>query len=181
MRWRMQSIAEGPSRTLVYGVSKVNSMHINRRASLYSLSMLLSVASAGAFALSVKWEIGYFSEGISVYAIEGAVCAGFHIPSEVLNNFGGPGWRCRDPRPDRPWLVRLMMNNVRWLPYVKRIGGAVFVAVPLWIPLLAGLIPWLFRLWHRARRKPGHCRFCDYDLMGNVSGTCPECGRGVES
>lgn len=23
---------------------------------------------------------------------------------------------------------------------------------------------------------PGHCRKCDYDLTGNRSGTCPECG-----
>jgi len=29
--------------------------------------------------------------------------------------------------------------------------------------------------WHR----PGFCRQCDYDLTGNVSGTCPECGSAV--
>ena len=30
----------------------------------------------------------------------------------------------------------------------------------------------------RARRPPpGHCRRCGYDLTGNVSGRCPECGR----
>jgi len=152
-------------------------MKINRRLLLSSI--LLSVASAGAFALSIQWEIGYFTKGISVYAIEGALCAGFRIPSQVLNPLGGRGWHWRDTRPGRPWLVRLMRNNVQWLPYVKRIGGAVFVAVPLWIPLLAGLTPWLFRLWHRARRKPGHCRFCDYNLTGNVSGTCPECGTPI--
>jgi hypothetical protein len=24
--------------------------------------------------------------------------------------------------------------------------------------------------------RSGHCGNCDYDLTGNVSGTCPECG-----
>ena len=26
---------------------------------------------------------------------------------------------------------------------------------------------------------PGHCRKCGYDLTGNVSGKCPECGEVV--
>ncbi len=29
---------------------------------------------------------------------------------------------------------------------------------------------------NRKRRSPGHCNRCGYDLTGNVSGTCPECG-----
>lgn len=28
----------------------------------------------------------------------------------------------------------------------------------------------------RLARKEGYCRVCGYDLMGNVSGICPECG-----
>jgi len=27
--------------------------------------------------------------------------------------------------------------------------------------------------------RPGHCRRCGYDLTGNVSGRCPECGTDV--
>lgn len=31
--------------------------------------------------------------------------------------------------------------------------------------------------WHEARRiPPGHCQICRYNLTGNVSGRCPECG-----
>jgi hypothetical protein len=32
--------------------------------------------------------------------------------------------------------------------------------------------------WRRraASRRRGHCRHCGYDLTGNVSGVCPECG-----
>ena len=30
------------------------------------------------------------------------------------------------------------------------------------------------------RHKPGHCQKCGYDLIGNVSGVCPECGTKIE-
>lgn len=29
------------------------------------------------------------------------------------------------------------------------------------------------------RREPGCCYKCHYDLTGNVSGTCPECGTNI--
>jgi hypothetical protein len=31
------------------------------------------------------------------------------------------------------------------------------------------------------RRVEGACIHCGYNLEGNVSGTCPECGRAIES
>ena len=59
-------------------------------------------------------------------------------------------------------------------PYPKR------VFIPLWIPLIAFAIPTAI-IWYRDRRRPkGGCHTCDYDLTGNVSGVCPECGTEVE-
>ncbi len=41
-----------------------------------------------------------------------------------------------------------------------------------------GLVRWLFR---RIVVQTGSlCRTCDYDLTGNVSGVCPECGTAIE-
>lgn len=31
----------------------------------------------------------------------------------------------------------------------------------------------------RRKRRPGHCKECDYNLTGNESGICPECGTPV--
>ena len=38
-------------------------------------------------------------------------------------------------------------------------------------------------LWYRGRRRftPPNCTKCGYDLTGNESGVCPECGTEIES
>ena len=47
---------------------------------------------------------------------------------------------------------------------------------PLWFPFLIFFIPSLM-LYRRSRaHPPGHCKTCGYNLTGNVSGVCPECG-----
>lgn len=57
--------------------------------------------------------------------------------------------------------------------------AATSVPAVLASPLLP--LVWLgrcVRRWCSARlaRSVGHCRMCGYDLTGNVSGVCPECG-----
>ncbi len=56
-----------------------------------------------------------------------------------------------------------------------------FAKVPIWFALSisAALTALLFYL-DRKRIPPGHCQSCGYDLTGNVSGVCSECGEGVD-
>ena len=51
-----------------------------------------------------------------------------------------------------------------------------FIGVPLWLfVFMAGFPPEC--LWYRDRRRqPGLCLKCGYDLRGNTSGVCPDCG-----
>jgi hypothetical protein len=52
-------------------------------------------------------------------------------------------------------------------------------SIPYWMPFLLLAIPTAI-LWYRDRRPPvGRCQWCGYDLMGNVSGVCPECGAAA--
>ncbi len=44
------------------------------------------------------------------------------------------------------------------------------------MPLIAFAIPTGLFFYLDRRPLPGHCP-CGYDLRGNVSGTCPECGE----
>lgn len=53
-----------------------------------------------------------------------------------------------------------------------------YVRIPLWLPLtITALLIW--RWYRRHRPRPGTCRNCGYDLTGNVSGRCPECGTWI--
>ena len=67
-------------------------------------------------------------------------------------------------------------------------GGKVRIdelgAIGIWIPLyglfLAVALPTLL-VWRLVPRFPdGHCRHCGYNLEGNTSGTCPECGECID-
>lgn len=55
-----------------------------------------------------------------------------------------------------------------------------FLTTPLWGILWAWL--WVRFRNHLFDTQPGpHCRECGYDLTGNVSGICPECGKATAS
>ncbi len=68
-------------------------------------------------------------------------------------------------------------------------GKALIVrgaCLPLWLImlLLAGYpaVVFIYRPFRRLRRaRKGLCLSCGYDLMGNESGVCPECGRTATS
>lgn len=55
------------------------------------------------------------------------------------------------------------------------------IIIPLWLPFLLVAIPTAVLWLRRGGSEPGHCRKCDYDLTGNISGVCPECGTAIQS
>lgn len=52
------------------------------------------------------------------------------------------------------------------------------ISVPGWLPFLLFALPTGFLFWsdHRRRMRAGCCEKCGYNLTGNTSGKCPECG-----
>ncbi len=64
-------------------------------------------------------------------------------------------------------------------PRAYRLFGYFGMRWVLW-PLglvVALIVAGKLLLWWRLRQLPSvHCRTCGYDLRGNVTGTCPECG-----
>lgn len=63
-----------------------------------------------------------------------------------------------------------LMTAVLWL----------FLATFALLPAAMVLLTWTFsqrtRRLREHRRVAGRCAECDYDLTGNESGVCPECG-----
>ena len=55
------------------------------------------------------------------------------------------------------------------------------ITIPLWIILLFCGISSSIWLRDRRRIQPGHCPSCNYNLTGNISGICPECGTAIDA
>lgn len=83
------------------------------------------------------------------------------------------------PPPTYRWFVRRIAFAPDWAWDINIVDLRSWVIIlPFWMILsvtagITGL------LWLRPGRRPppGHCPTCGYDLTGNMTGTCPECGR----
>lgn len=65
-------------------------------------------------------------------------------------------------------------------PYPYRVDWREDVGVRLSLLAITGACMMTWSLVSRIRvNRVGHCRYCDYDLTGNESGRCPECGTVV--
>ncbi len=85
-----------------------------------------------------------------------------------------------------PWGVQglhthsIQGNKFPQWPWVARYQYGVWEASsPIWVLLVAAALPAAFLFWRDSRYPPGHCQRCGYDLTGNVTGVCSECGRAV--
>ncbi|MFH1419849.1 MAG: hypothetical protein ABII12_16365 [Planctomycetota bacterium] len=92
----------------------------------------------------------------------------------------------------RRWHVRWYWFQGRWrwwpmartyTPPVPALGAPAvqsYYWLPLWPVFVIIAIPTAFLCWRDRRRiPPGHCEKCGYDLTGNESGKCPECGTAA--
>ena len=68
-----------------------------------------------------------------------------------------------------------------WGPEISHPYPSILrLVIPLWIPFVLVGVPTGFLWWTDRRRISCHCcRKCGYDLTGNMSGICPECGNSA--
>ena len=102
----------------------------------------------------------------------------FRVPIRIGDRHAvlpiGGGWRIRiGPQPPTP----LVFGRPLW-----RIESS-FLRLPIWPIVIALMIPPVRdsirqrRRW--GRKKRNECLECGYNLRGNVSGLCSECGRAI--
>lgn len=117
------------------------------------------------------WDIG---DDVTIRARDG-------LASAVVDG----GWR--ESGTGAHWDLRVLGAKVFYdsLPHSSIIPPriSVIVAVPFWmvslVTLIYPLIVFRRRLRQRHRRRRGACLACGYNLTGNVSGVCPECGADL--
>lgn len=145
---------------------------IAKRAGLV-LCVLVLVAWGVSSVWAITWEgsIGTQHGGFSL--IQGTVQLGLYS-SDLMPNYHRLGltvdrWTFTVPR-DQFGLC---------LPVARRMPSGGVVLVPLWLTFALLAVPAAL-LWWRDRRPPrGHCQRCGYNLTGNLSGVCPECGQPI--
>jgi hypothetical protein len=79
------------------------------------------------------------------------------------------------PIKNRQPVLNQMIQLFSW-PYRNK---ASCLMVPLGSPVVILLVVSSWRFWRRMSPSVG-CQKCGYNLQGNTSGTCPECGIKIE-
>ncbi len=145
------------------------------------LCLFLTLAAALSAMRDVSWvsQSGNSGAGLS----GGYVWIGWRTkPSDGSSGvWRGPGWSvAEDPNGFRFHFAFHPKAWLTWglLPKAGTAFGVRYFTVPLLIPLIVLAIPTSYILYRYRRPIPGHCP-CGYDLTGNVSGTCPECGESA--
>ncbi len=137
--------------------------------------VLLTLGAVGtvvAFILSTKFVFGYSSTPFTVGLAHGALNIGYSVVVDMGDSF---------IEPKDPLFSGVPLN---WLPFIIHTERFCILRIPLWMMfILMAAYPTLAFIRgpvrrHR-RRKRGLCVKCAYNLTGNVSGTCPECGTKV--
>jgi hypothetical protein len=94
---------------------------------------------------------------------------GWPMPVVVHTQFW---WPWNDPA----WTTAAKPDTGLTLEPVGVIIDTLLFSVALWLVLFGpGVLRWF---WRRHRRR---CTECGYNLTGNVSGRCPECGTAIEA
>jgi len=119
-----------------------------------------------------SWVLFARGGGVSLWWYQG-------IPPDILS--AAQGWKVRQipsgpiALADCVWVPKSTYDKTVTIPW-----GVV--VIPLWMLFLLFLAyPTLAFIRRPLRRwRKGLCVRCAYDLTGNVSGVCPECGTKIE-
>lgn len=137
---------------------------------------------ASSFVCSVSLHVRTTPK-FELHSSDGAFTVMLHTPTDaragrVLKEVIFAGFKYRDELFDYHGAPPLPITRLQRFSFPGWLLILAFGAYPVYV-LLRGP---LRRRYSRAyRREQGLCADCCYNLTGNVSGICPECGTPVRS
>ena len=161
------------------------------------VSLLLMLGTVGLWVDSYWFSTVYTfrSESLTTeyHLFNGPLGVGVGLLSGEIHPPGvfGPGWD--QQRQSNDWLAASGWSNPNiptLLGFHLRLNYPIFggiahssqILVPHWfLTLIFAILPaiWLLKWNKRRKLAPNACPGCGYDLTGNESGVCPECGVGA--
>ena len=194
----LKPIAKPHKCKTLYGVTVCNRCRngfANRRQAAYVVDAFIFGITCGILGVTiVDASIRLLNMDVNVLTnVLGAILTWVILPIlfTFKDAFGGwsPGKRLfgvrvvdattREPIPP---IKSMQRNLVLMIPYVGVIGGAVtMMRGQRWGDRWANtMVTWCKYSFREPFVRPGwYCRGCGYDLTGNVSGRCPECGMEI--
>jgi hypothetical protein len=138
--------------------------------------LVLSLAIISVWASSLLWNFGYSAiknQRSFFSSITGGAVLHHSSPCRynpgIARAFEFFKWRL-EKRCTEPELIYLAPKCYLTSTYRN-------VCLPLWIPFLLIAVSTAILWWLDHRHIPVHCcQVCGYNLTGNVSSVCPECG-----
>jgi len=129
--------------------------------------------------LSTVWVTSLFFDAFFTL---GGVCVIELMGGEVSCSFArDPVIKELSPRFERCGWQGLGLKWPSFSHYQNGDLSGVYMTLPLWIPAFVLLLAAIVMLRRKVSSSFGqHCMKCNYDLTGNKSGVCPECGQGVQ-
>ncbi len=142
--------------------------------------------------LSLRWEVWWNTPRISG-RVEFGVLSGFWKqygeewttrPTGVYRGTRRAGWDAAK----RVFIKPASPLGFRWPKFSQhtqrfrsnRNVEHYHFLIPCWLLFLITATPTAFIWWRdHSRIPPGHCQKCGYNLTGNESGVCPECGKPI--
>ena len=130
---------------------------------------------------------------VLIFGLSGALCVIFLVfwASSYFRSWALCGWKNGNDdfelRIAHGKLIEYQWPGVRSIQATASIQGVPLRTIPL-LPVWLGfaligvsmyMTAWMHALLQQRRIGQGFCPTCSYDLTGNTSGTCPECGTTI--
>ncbi len=144
---------------------------------------LVTIGTAGPYLLSFfgysgcSFNFGKTQQHVSFSFMDGVAAVRLDIYAKPGQSSVGPGWQYPEPG----FGYEDYVHNIHYGKRIQRTHTRRAHAPGWAVILLFGIYPVFALVRYRRRPKPGHCTKCGYNLTGNVSGVCPECGTKIES